>query len=323
MNSALLLCLSHTPLMGRLDPEKGVENEVRQTIGRLAESLAHFDPELIILFAPDHFNGFFYDLMPPFCIGTAAESIGDYGCLKGALSVPAELADECVEFVQSQGVDCAISHRMKVDHGFAQPLQLLTGGLSAYPVIPVFINSVAPPLPTTKRARLLGDAVGRYAATLRKRVVFVASGGLSHNPPVPSLATAAPDVAARLIDGRHVTPDQRAEREARTLAAAREFAAGQSNLPALNPEWDRTFLDMLIRHDASALDALTNIQITREAGSSGHEVKTWIAAHAAMAAFTEGQFHGRPEYYRAIPEWIAGFAVLQGGTYDSYKGDYP
>ncbi|WP_397475041.1 3-carboxyethylcatechol 2,3-dioxygenase [Pusillimonas sp.] len=323
MNQALLLCLSHTPLMGRLDPEIGVENEVRQAIGRLAESLTQFEPELIFLFGPDHFNGFFYDLMPSFCIGAAAESIGDYDCLAGPLSVPAELAEACVEAIQADGIDCAISHRMRVDHGFAQPLQLLTGGLSNYPVIPIFINSVAPPLPTANRARLLGEAVGRYAATLKRRVVFMASGGLSHSPPVPTLATATPEIAARLIDGRNVTLEQRSEREARTLAAARQFATGRSDLPALNPGWDQEFLDMLVRQDAAALDALTNKQITRDAGSSGHEVKTWIAAQAAMAASTEGSYSVRPEYYRAIPEWIAGFAVLQGGTDDSYKGDNP
>ena len=28
---------------------------------------------LVVVFGPDHFNGFFYELMPAFCIGTAAE----------------------------------------------------------------------------------------------------------------------------------------------------------------------------------------------------------------------------------------------------------
>ena len=32
-----------------------------------------FTPDLVVVFGPDHFNGFFYELMPAFCIGTAAE----------------------------------------------------------------------------------------------------------------------------------------------------------------------------------------------------------------------------------------------------------
>jgi len=314
MNPMLLQCLSHTPLMGRLHPGRDIEDEVKQAIQRLRESLAQFEPEVIFLFGPDHFNGFFYDLMPPFCIGASASSIGDYGCPKGPLNVPADVAVQCAEAVLAHGVDCAISHRMRVDHGFAQPLQLLTGGLDRYPVVPIFINSVAAPLPSAHRARLLGEAVGRFAASLDRRVVFMASGGLSHNPPVPTLATAPPDIAERLIDGRHITPEQRGEREARTIDAARRFAAGQSDLLPINPEWDRDFLDILAQRDMAALDALSNAEITAKAGNSGHEVKSWIAANSAMAAGTGGQYRVRPEYYRAIPEWIAGFATLQGAV---------
>lgn len=312
MSPMLLQCLSHTPLMGRLHPGPEVENEVEQALQRLRESLARFEPEVIFLFAPDHFNGFFYDLMPPFCIGTSASSIGDYGCLKGPLNVPADVAAQCAQAVLEQDVDCAVSHRMRVDHGFAQPLQLLTGALDRYPVVPIFINSVAAPLPSARRARLLGEAVGRFAASLGRRTVFMASGGLSHNPPVPTLATAPPEVAERLLDGRHVTPEQRGAREARTLEAARRFATGESDLTPLNPDWDRGFLETLARRDMVALDALSNAEITARAGNSGHEVKSWIAANAAMAAGTGGRYRARPEYYRAIPEWIAGFATLQG-----------
>ncbi|NYT68253.1 3-carboxyethylcatechol 2,3-dioxygenase [Pusillimonas noertemannii] len=314
MSAMLLQCLSHTPLMGRLHPGQEIESEVEQALQRLRDSLARFEPDVIFLFGPDHFNGFFYDLMPSFCIGTAASSIGDYGCLKGPLDVPAGLAGECAQAVLDQGVDCAVSHRMRVDHGFAQPLQLLTGALDRYPVVPIFINSVAPPLPSAHRARLLGDAVGRFASSLDRRVVFMASGGLSHNPPVPSLATAPPEVAERLLDGRHVTPEQRGEREARTIEAARQFASGQSGLPPINPDWDHDFLDVLKRLDMAALDAFSNTEITARAGNSGHEVKTWIAANSAMSAATGGRYEVSPEYYRAIPEWIAGFATLQGAT---------
>ncbi len=312
MSPMLLQCMSHTPLMGRLDPGHGIEQEVEGAIARLRASLLEFEPDLIFLFAPDHFNGFFYDLMPPFCIGANAWSIGDYECPKGFLDVPADVAVSCAESVLAQGVDCALSHRMRVDHGFAQPLQLLTGALDRYPVVPVFINSVAPPLPSMHRARMLGEAIGRFAATLNRRVVFLGSGGLSHNPPVPTLATAPPEVAERLIDGRNVTPDQRNEREARTLQAAKLYASGEANLTPINPAWDNDFLETLARGDIAALDALSNADISARAGDSGHEVKTWIAANAAMSAGTRGQYRARQEYYRAIPEWIAGFATLQG-----------
>ena len=51
---------------------------------------------------------------------------------------------------------------------------------------------------------------------------------------------------------------------------------------------------------------------SRSAGASAHEVKTWVAANAAMNAATGGHYQVQSRYYRAIPEWIAGFAALTG-----------
>lgn len=67
--NAYLHCLSHTPLVGYVDPEQAVLDEVNGTIADARARIAAFDPELVVLFAPDHYNGFFYDVMPPFCLG--------------------------------------------------------------------------------------------------------------------------------------------------------------------------------------------------------------------------------------------------------------
>jgi 2,3-dihydroxyphenylpropionate 1,2-dioxygenase len=40
---------------------------------------------------------------------------------------------------------------------------------------------------------------------------------------------------------------------------------------------------------------------------SAPEVRTWIAAYAALAA--HGPYQVVSTYYRAIPEWFAGFAT--------------
>ncbi len=45
-----------------------------------------YAPTLVVSFAPDHHNGFFYDLMPPFCFGYEALGVGDYGSTQGPLS---------------------------------------------------------------------------------------------------------------------------------------------------------------------------------------------------------------------------------------------
>ncbi|MEJ2591425.1 MAG: 3-carboxyethylcatechol 2,3-dioxygenase [Candidatus Thiodiazotropha sp.] len=307
--SALLQCLSHTPLIGYVDPEPAVLDEVAEVTTRARRRIGGFRPDLAVLFAPDHYNGFFYDVMPPFCIGMAAHAIGDFGTAGGDIKVPKREAENCAEAVLAAGVDTAVSYRMQVDHAFAQPLQELLGGLDAVPVIPVFINSVAVPLPSFKRSRLLGEAIGRFLAGLNRRVLILGSGGLSHQPPVPDLAHANEPMAERLMGGgRNLSAAERAARENRVIDAARNFVVDQNSLFPLNPEWDNAFLDRLQSGSLSAYDQVGNDQVSRMAGKSTHEVKAWMAAFGALSAF--GHYRTTDRYYRPIPEWIAGFGAI-------------
>ncbi|RKP49700.1 3-carboxyethylcatechol 2,3-dioxygenase [Pararobbsia silviterrae] len=303
-----LECLSHTPLHGYVDPAPHVVAEVECVTQAARARVEAFDPELVIVFAPDHYNGFFYDVMPPFCIGVEASAVGDFKSLAGPLNVDAGLALALAADVLADEIDVSVSYRMQVDHGCAQALELLTGGLDRYPTIPVFINSVAPPLATCRRARLLGQAIGRFVARLDKRVLVIGSGGISHEPPVPEIEGANDEVAERLIAGRNPSAESRAARQARTVAAALAFTSGTSPLHPLNPEWDRAFLDRLASGELSAVDGMTNDAISRDAGKSAHEIRTWIAAFGALAA--HGPYRASLDYYRAIPEWIAGFAAM-------------
>lgn len=307
--SVHLECLSHSPLLGHFDPPPAILDEVFSVQGAARGRIAAFDPELVVLFSPDHFNGFFYDVMPSFCIGTGAHAIGDFDSLAGRLKVPFDLATECAGSVLADGIDAAISHNMQVDHGTAYPLAHLTGALDTYPVIPVFINSVAEPLPGFKRARLLGEAIGRWAHGTGKRVLFIGSGGLSHQPPVPVYADASEQVRQALDGaGYALSPEDRAARTARTIAAGKAFVHDQNSLHPLNPAWDNSFLDMLETQTYGGLDLVSNDSVSAAAGRSTHEVKAWLAAFAALSAF--GPYRSNHRYYREIPEWIAGFGAL-------------
>jgi 2,3-dihydroxyphenylpropionate 1,2-dioxygenase len=300
--------LSHSPLMYATEPGPGVRDRVEAAFAQARSFVASFDPELVVLFGPDHYNGFLYDLMPPFCLGRAASSIGDYGTSEGPVSVDHDAAATLAESVLDQGVDLAISEAMYVDHGFAQPLQVLFDGIDRVPVVPVFINCVAVPLGPLQRVRLLGEAIGRAAAGLDRRVLMIGSGGLSHDPPLPMLAGASPEVAARLIStGRHLTPDQRAEREQRVIDAGRAYAAGTLTVAPLNPEWDRRFLAILASGRLDELDSWTPASFAAEAGHSSHEARTSLAAYAALS--TQGPYETVSSFYEPIPDWIAGFAV--------------
>jgi len=299
--------MSHSPLLNLPGPSRDLLDDVGAAIAQARTFVEDYDPELVVIFSPDHYNGFFYKVMPPFCIGMSASGVGDYGTHAGPLDVPEDVAGDCAKAILDSGVDIAVSASMDVDHGTVQPLEKLFGDALSHPVIPIFINAIAVPLGPMHRCRALGAAVGSYLSTLDKRVLVIGSGGLSHSPPVPTLASASPPVLQRIVHGEAMTPEQRQARQAVVMEAARSFAGGDSDLQALNPTWDQRFLAILDGGRLDELDQWSNSFVVNEGGTSAHEIRTWVAAFAALA--TRGPFQTKLRYYKPAAELIAGFAI--------------
>lgn len=299
--------MSHSPLLNLPGPPRDLLDDVEAAIAQARDFAHDYDPELVVIFAPDHYNGFFYKVMPPFCIGMQANGIGDYGTHLGPLDVPEDLAADCAKAVLASGVDVAVSARMDVDHGTVQPLEKLFGDARSRPVIPIFINAIAEPLGPLHRCRALGTAVGAFLATLDKRVLVIGSGGLSHSPPVPTLGTAGPAVLRRIVDGEPMTAEQREARQTAVIDAAKRFAGGEGKLQPLNPIWDHRFLEVIDAGRLEELDQWSNSFVVHEGGSSAHEIRTWVAAFAALA--TAGTYQTMVRYYKPAAELIAGFAI--------------
>ena len=175
MSAAMITCLSHSPIIPLCKKPPPEEAAIAAGLARCRGAIARFDPEVIILFGSDHFAGFHLDLVPAFCIGLEAAAYDDVGGTPGPLDVPKDQALALVEHLRDEGFDPAVSHRMKVDHGFSQPLGRLFGRNDRYPIIPVFVNALSPPLARFSRSRALGAAAGRYAARSGKRTLFLAS----------------------------------------------------------------------------------------------------------------------------------------------------
>jgi 2,3-dihydroxyphenylpropionate 1,2-dioxygenase len=166
-----LVSMSHSPLLELSEPPAELTADVETAFAAARKFIGEYDPELVVVFGPDHYNGFFYELMPQFCIGLAATSIGDFGSTPGLLDVPRDIAQGLAQAVLDSGVDLAVSLRMEVDHGMVQPLEILFGGLTAVPVVPFFINSVAPPFTPVRRVRALGTAPSRIDCSARSPII--------------------------------------------------------------------------------------------------------------------------------------------------------
>ncbi len=300
------VCMSHSPLMdrGRAGPE--VEARFHAALGKAADFVEAAEPDLTIVFHPDHMNGFFYGLLPAFCIGIAGRSVGDYGTAAGMLDIPEAVAMDCATAVLHDGVDTALSYSMEVDHGAVQPIELLSAKRDISRMVPVFINCAAAPLPGFARVRALGAAVGRWAAGRPERVLLVGSGGLSHDPPMPALATAPPPVRARLIEGGALDHAARMARQNRVYAEGERMAAGTSDLLPVDAAWDGRLLDAFCARDLSLLDSVSDAELAGIGGRGGHEVRCWIAALAALGP----GYAAETLFYERIDAWLTGMGIL-------------
>ncbi|MBB6125344.1 3-carboxyethylcatechol 2,3-dioxygenase [Sphingobium subterraneum] len=300
------VCLSHSPLKDSNAPPPDTGRRFNQALEQMADFVSGAEPDLTIVFYPDHLNGFFYQMLPPFCVGIEGTSVGDYGTASGKLDIPEDRATDLARSVLLSGVDTALSHDMQVDHGAIQPLEWLSTTFPLFRMIPIFVNCAAPPLPTFQRVRALGQAVGDWARQAPERILIIGSGGLSHDPPMPSLAGAAPQVRERLVKGTPLPHGQRFARQSKAQLEGQAMEAGKSRLRAINPEWDQTLLDAFVAGDLTVLDGTSDDSIREAGGRGGGEARAWIAALSTLGE----NYSATQIYYEPVQSWITGMGML-------------
>ncbi|MBM2620664.1 2,3-dihydroxyphenylpropionate 1,2-dioxygenase [Actinoplanes sp. LDG1-06] len=293
--------MSHSPFATLLPSiPGGPGSKFLADAARVAAAVSEKKPDAVVVIGPDHFHANFYDQMPPFVLGVEkAIGFGDFGSFEGELPVASGLAWAIRDGLDDAGFDVSLSYALTVDHGVVQSYEMTTG--FSVPVVPLVLNTAAPPLPTLARCVALGTALGKAIrqSSSDDRVLIVASGGLSHwlpsnDPRDPSVVG---DKRESLIHGR---------KDARAFAAVREprvrAMAGNPEAP-VNAEWDRWFLRQLTDGDLAPIVALGHDKLEHEAGSGGHEIRTWLVGAAAV---------GLPlvwDSYEPVPEWITGMGI--------------
>jgi 2,3-dihydroxyphenylpropionate 1,2-dioxygenase len=295
--------MSHSPFATLLPPRTPADAGALflTDAARLADAVERLRPDAVVVVGPDHFHANFYDVMPPFVVGVEkAVGFGDYGSAEGPLPVAADLAWNVHSGLTSAGFDAALSYSLTVDHGVVQSYEMATRGTTT-PLVPLVVNTAAPPLPGLARCVALGTALGEAirSAPYEGRVLVLASGGLSHwlpsnDPRDPSVAG---DKREALIHGR---------RDARAFADAREptvRAMGGHPDSHVNPQWDTWFLEQLRAGDLAAIAAVGSDRLEHDAGSGGHEIRTWLVGAAAVGAPVVWTS------YEAVPEWITGMGI--------------
>jgi 2,3-dihydroxyphenylpropionate 1,2-dioxygenase len=298
-----LAALSHSPFATLLPPATVSEpgGAFLADVERVRATVAALAPDAVVVIGPDHFHGNFYDVMPPFVLGVEeAVGFGDFASRSGPLAVAGDLAWSIRDGLDDAGFDVSLSYSLVIDHGVVQSYDMLFGD-SGVPLVPLVINTAAPPLPSMARCVAIGDALGTAlrASAFPGRVLVVASGGLSHwlPPNDPRDPSVPAERRAGVIHGR---------KDARGFAAAREpkvrAMAGDPNT-RVNADWDRWFLKQIGAPDLDPIIALGDAVLEDRAGSGGHEIRTWLTGAAAVRAplvWTS---------YEPVPEWITGMGI--------------
>ena len=267
--------MSHSPFATMLPPPASTAPGGRflAAAARVAAAVTALSPDAVVVIGPDHFHANFYDAMPPFVLGVAeAEAFGDFGSRSGPLPVASALAWPVRDRLAADGFDVALSYALTVDHGIAQGYDM-TCGPAGPPLVPLVVNTAAPPLPSMRRCVALGRSLGAaIRAADAGRVLIIASGGLSHWLPSndPRDASLTEDRRAGLIHGRRNVQAFSAIREPRVRALAGNPDA------AVNAAWDAWFLKQLVAADLDPVTGLGDEGLEQRAGSGGHEIRSWL-----------------------------------------------
>lgn len=182
-------------------------------IAALSRWLAEQRPDHLVVLTNDHMTQFDLVCWPTFAIGVVDEyPIADEG--RGVRPLPPIPADSTfgaslAQLMVTSGVDIAISRRYEVDHGVHSPLWLLDPDWR-WPVTLVHLNTIVPPLPSSRRVWEFGTVLGRAIGKIPdpKRVAIVGLGGLSHQLSGPNFGTVNAEWDRYCLDAMVRTPEE-------------------------------------------------------------------------------------------------------------------
>jgi hypothetical protein len=124
---------------------------------------------------------FFLSSVPTFAVIAGETSKAHFATKSYNMKVHLPLAEDILDKLVRADFDMAYSQDALLGHSFAAVYEWIIADRDI-PVVPIFINTYLPPLPSPKRCHALGKTIGDIIKSRGERVVIVASGGMSHYP---------------------------------------------------------------------------------------------------------------------------------------------
>jgi hypothetical protein len=263
--------MPHNPGSPALVRRDGPQCETARFYAAMAREIASVAPDVLIVFTDDHFNTFFLDNFPTFAIGIDEATAGPNDQTpmpRYTVAVPSALAAHIRASAVARGFDVSLVQDFEVDHAVMVPLHFVTPDMSI-PVLPIFINCLAPPLPAARRCFTFGEAVRDAVAAWPQplRVAAIGSGSFSleiGGPKIPVGNRAA------------CTPD---------------------------PQWSQHVQDLLAEGRTDDLIAEATTGRMLRAGNIGGELLNWIALLGVVGARKPATILPQNDHGQAFAAW--------------------
>ncbi|MFK0119865.1 extradiol ring-cleavage dioxygenase [Streptomyces sp. NPDC090994] len=144
-------------------------------------------PDLLVMVGSDHFHQLWLDNMPQFLVGKAPvydanfyNEEREFGLPRMLLKGHEELSAYMLREGLDRGFDLAFSNELRIDHSITCPI-ITVRPQNDLPIVPIYTNIFAPPLPQPKRfvqlGRTIREIIDSWPADLR--VAVIGTGHLS------------------------------------------------------------------------------------------------------------------------------------------------
>jgi protocatechuate 4,5-dioxygenase, beta chain len=151
------------------------------------ETLTRAEPDVLVMVGSDHFHQLWLDNMPQFLVGKAPyydanfyNEEREFGLPRMLLRGDEDLSLHLLRNGLDAGFDLAFSNELRIDHSITCPIITLRPEADL-PIVPVYTNIFAPPLPQPSRFVALGRAIRDMVESWESdlRVAIVGTGHLS------------------------------------------------------------------------------------------------------------------------------------------------
>jgi protocatechuate 4,5-dioxygenase beta chain len=187
-----VIASTHHPFYYRASTSTGADrppfaDEWVAKIERFRATLTAAEPDVLVMVGSDHFHQLWLDNMPQFLVGKAPffdanwyNEEREFGLPRMRLGGQEDLAAHILRDGLDRDFDLAFSNELRIDHSVTCPIITLRPQADL-PIVPVYTNIFAPPLPQPRRFVALGKALREMVESWDsdQRVAIIGTGHLS------------------------------------------------------------------------------------------------------------------------------------------------